>query len=52
MSNINNMDMSHIFYKDLLVHDDNVFLANLAQNNAAEEILIKKDQDSCLLAFQ
>ena len=38
------MDLSHIFYKELPVDDDNIFSANLAENNEIEEVSLKKDQ--------
>ena len=38
------MNLSHIFYKELLVDDDNIFSVNFAENNKTEEVLLKKDQ--------
>ena len=38
------MDLSHIFYKKLPVDDDNIFSANLAENNKIEEFSSRKDQ--------
>ena len=38
------MDLSHIFYKELPVDDNNIFSANLAENIENEEVSLKKDQ--------
>ena len=38
------MNLSHIFYKELLVDDDNIFSVNFAENNKTEEVSLKKDQ--------
>ena len=38
------MDLSHIFYKELPVDDDNIFSANLAENNEIEEVSLRKSQ--------
>ena len=38
------MDLLHIFYKELPVDDDNIFSANVAENNEIEEVSLKKDQ--------
>ena len=38
------MDLSHIFYKELPVDDNNIFSANLAENNKIEKVSLKKDQ--------
>ena len=38
------MDLSHIFYKELPVDDNNIFSANLAENIEIEEVSLKKDQ--------
>ena len=38
------MDLSHIFYKELPVDDDNIFSANLAENNGIEEVSLKEDK--------
>ena len=38
------MDLLHIFYKELPVDDDNIFSANLAENNEIEEISLRKSQ--------
>ena len=39
------MDWSHIFYKEIPADDDNIFFANLSENNEVEEVLFKKDQN-------
>ena len=39
------MDWSHIFYKEIPADDDNIFFANLSENNEVEEVLLKKDQN-------
>ena len=36
------MEFSHVFYKELAIDDDNIFLSNLTENNKIEEIKIKK----------
>ena len=41
---MNIMDHSHIFYKELPVDDENIFSANLAENNETEEVSLKKDK--------
>ena len=38
------MNFSHIFYKELLVDDGNIFSVNFAENNKTEEVSLKKDQ--------
>ena len=38
------MDLSHIFYKELLADDDDIFSAKLAENNKIEEVSLKKDK--------
>ena len=38
------MDLSHIFYKELPIDDNNIFSANLAENIEFEEVSLKKDQ--------
>ena len=38
------MDLLHIFYKELPVDDDNIFSANVAENNEIEEVSLKKDK--------
>ena len=41
---IGNMDLSHIFFEELPVDDDNIFSANLAENNEIENFLLRKDK--------
>ena len=36
------MEPSNVFYKELPLDEDNVFLANLAKNNKVEQIRFKK----------
>ena len=36
------MEPSNVFYKELPLDGDNIFLANLAKNNQAEQIRFKK----------
>ena len=38
------MDINYMFYKDLPLVDEKIFLANLAENNEIEEISVKKTQ--------
>ena len=38
------MDLLHIFYKELPIDDDNIFPANLAENNGIEEVSLKEDE--------
>ena len=38
------MNFSHIFYKELLVDDGNIFSVNFAENNKTKEVSLKKDQ--------
>ena len=40
---IGNMDLSYIFYKELPVDDDNIFSANLPEDNEIEDVSLKKD---------
>ena len=37
------MDLSYIFYKELPVDDDNIFSANLPEDNEIEDVSLKKD---------
>ena len=49
------MDVSRIFYKEIPTDDNNIFFANLAENNQVEEILLNKDQNymvTCLYVNQ
>ena len=39
------MDLPHIFYKEIPTNDNKIFFANLAENNDAEEVLLKEDQN-------
>ena len=39
------MNLSHIFHKKIPVDDDNNFLADLAENNKVEKVLLKKEQN-------
>ena len=39
------MNLSHIFYKEIPADNNNVFFANLAENNEEEEVLLKKAQN-------
>ena len=36
------MDINYVFYKELPILDENIFSANLAENNEIEEISYKK----------
>ena len=36
------MDVNFIYHKELLLLDENIFSANLSQNNEIEEISLKK----------
>ena len=36
------MDVNFIYYKELSLLDENIFLANLSQNNKIEKIFLKK----------
>ena len=38
------MNFSHIFYKELLADDGNIFSVNFAEINKTEEVSLKKDQ--------
>ena len=40
---IGNMGLSYIFYKELPVDDDNIFSANLPEDNEIEDVSLKKD---------
>lgn len=37
------MGLSYIFYKELPVDDDNIFSANLPEDNEIEDVSLKKD---------
>ena len=37
------MNLSHIFYKELLVEGGNIFSVSFAENNKTEEVSLKKD---------
>ena len=39
------MESAHIFYKELLIDDDNIFTANLSQKNKVQGILFKKSNE-------
>ena len=36
------MELIHIFYKELLLNENNIFTANLAEKNEVEEVKFKK----------
>ena len=36
------MELIHIFYKELLLNENNIFTANLAEKNEIEEVKFKK----------
>ena len=36
------MEFSHVFYKEIFVDGDNIFLVNLTENNEVEQIKFKK----------
>ena len=38
------MEFSHVFYKELPVDEDNIFSANLTENNEIEQIKLKKSK--------
>ena len=38
------MEFSNVFYKELLVDEDNIFSANLTKNNEIEQIKFKKSK--------
>ena len=38
------MDVDFIYYKELLLLDENIFSVNLSQNNETEEIPLKKSK--------
>ena len=40
------MDINYVFYKELALLDQNIFLANLAENNEIEEISLKNTTDT------
>ena len=39
------MESAHIFYKELLIDDDNIFTANLSEKNKVQGILFKKSNE-------
>ena len=43
------MRFSHLFYKDILLDEANIFSANLTENNEVEQISFKKNQNYMLL---
>ena len=46
------MNLSHIFYKKLPVDGNNIFSANLAENNETEEFSLKKDKKDMITTLQ
>ena len=32
------MDLSHIFYEEIIADDDNIFFANLSENNEVKDV--------------
>ena len=38
------MEFSHVFYKELPIDKDNIFSANLTENNEIEQIKLKKSK--------
>ena len=40
------MDINYVFYKELALLDQNIFLTNLAENNEIEEISLKNTTDT------
>ena len=43
------MRFSHLFYKDILLDEANIFSASLTENNEVEQISFKKSQSYMLL---
>ena len=39
------MEPAHVFYKELPLDENNIFSANLAENNEVEEIKFKKSKE-------
>ena len=39
------MEPAHVFWKELLLDENNIFSANLAENNEVEEIKFKKSKE-------
>ena len=39
------MEPAHVFYKELLLDENNIFSLNLAENNEFEEIKFKKSKE-------
>ena len=39
------MDLVHIFYKELKIDKDNIFTANISQENEVENVLFNKNKE-------
>ena len=39
------MEPAHVFYKELPLDENNIFSANLAENNEVEEIKLKRSKE-------
>ena len=46
------MDVEFVFYKELPLFDENIFFANLAENNEIEEIRLKKDNQHLITGLK
>lgn len=46
------MEVSYIFYKELLVLDENIFSSELTKNNEAEEIILAKNKRHLLTSME
>ena len=38
------MEFSHVFYKEIPLNEDNIFSANLTENNRVEQVKFKKSK--------
>ena len=38
------MEFSYVFYKEIPLNEDNIFSANLTENNGVEQVKLKKSK--------
>ena len=46
------MEVSYIFYKEQPAFDENIFSANLTENNEIKEIILKKDRTPLFMGLK
>ena len=45
------MEPAHIFYKELPIDENNIFTANIAEENEVEEVSFKKSKEYAVAGF-